>query len=148
MAAQARRHGRVLRGLDDEVIAALERHSWPGNVRELENAMERAVVLAREEHIRLQDLPPALRAAGAAPERAGWLTFPVGTPLHQVERRMIEATLRQCEGDRNLAAGLLGITARTIYRREAEWREEPGAGPRAAGDEPAAGSGSPGDAEG
>jgi DNA-binding NtrC family response regulator len=40
---------------------------------------------------------------------------------------MIEATLRACGGDRALAANLLGITARTIYRREAEWRgEEPG----------------------
>ena len=55
-------------------------------------------------------------------DAASWLTFAVGTPLHDVERRLIEATLRTCNGDRNLAASLLGITARTIYRREAEWR--------------------------
>jgi DNA-binding NtrC family response regulator len=49
------------------------------------------------------------------------IAFVVGTPLHVVERRMIEETLRSVHGDKSLAASLLGITARTIYRREAEW---------------------------
>ena len=48
----------------------------------------------------------------------------VGTPLKNIERRMIEETLRYCNGDKNLAASLMGITSRTIYRREAEWAEE------------------------
>ena len=51
-------------------------------------------------------------------------SFDVGTPLKVVERRMIEETLRYAGGDKNLAANLLGITARTIYRREAEWAAE------------------------
>jgi len=126
VAAHARRNQRVIRGIDEEAVAAMEHYAWPGNVRELENVMERAVVLAREEIIRLGDLPVHVRKEAAAwkeGESASWLTFPVGTPLNLVERRMIEATLRQCNGDRTLAAGLLGITARTIYRREAEWRE-------------------------
>jgi two-component system response regulator HydG len=50
----------------------------------------------------------------------------VGTPIKDIERIMIEATLRQTNGDKALAARLLGITARTIYRREAEWRDEEG----------------------
>jgi two-component system response regulator HydG len=50
------------------------------------------------------------------------LSFAVGTPLKAVERRMIEATLRHAGGDRSLAADLLGINPRTIYRREVEWR--------------------------
>ncbi|MFZ5477794.1 MAG: sigma-54-dependent transcriptional regulator [Myxococcota bacterium] len=123
VARHAARNGRVVRGIDPDALAALERHAWPGNVRELENAIERAVVLAREDTLRVTDLPPALRTQGS-PAESGWLTFQTGTPLHVVERRMIEATLRACNGDRNLAASLLGITARTIYRREAEWREE------------------------
>ena len=69
------------------------------------------------------DLPAPLREAGVAPTAGGWLTVALGTPLRDVERRMIETTLRNCGGDRDLAASLLGITARTIYRREAEWRE-------------------------
>ena len=55
------------------------------------------------------------------------LSFEVGTPLKVVERHMIEETLRYCNGDKNLAASLLGITARTIYRREADWNEDGGA---------------------
>lgn len=122
-AHHARRNSRAIRGIEPEALGALESWTWPGNVRELENAMERAVVLARDEVIRLTDLPAPLREAGAAPEAGGWLTVALGTPLRDVERRMIEATLRNCGGDRDLAASLLGITARTIYRREAEWRD-------------------------
>ncbi|MES2639139.1 MAG: sigma-54 dependent transcriptional regulator [Myxococcota bacterium] len=120
------RNGRVLRGLEPEALAALERHAWPGNVRELENAMERAAVLSREDVVRLGDLPPAIRAAASNINEVPRLIFTPGTPLRDVERRMIEATLRQCNGDRSLAANLLGITARTIYRREAEWRDPEG----------------------
>ena len=58
-----------------------------------------------------------------------FLTFEVGTPLKTVERRMIEETLRFTGGDKMLAASLLGITARTIYRREAEWSQEETATP-------------------
>ncbi len=124
-AAHAAKNGKAVRVFEEDAVAAMERYAWPGNVRELENAIERAVVLSRDETIRLADLPPALRKDGGAKEtETSWLTFSVGTPLRSVERRMIEATLRQCDGDRNLTANLLGITARTIYRREAEWRGE------------------------
>lgn len=126
LAQRARRHGRTIRGIDPEALAALEHHGWPGNVRELENAIERAVVLAREEWVRVADLPPVLRRAAPPAEGGAWITVEVGTPLAAVERRLIEATLRQCNGDRAVAARLLGITARTIYRREAEWREADG----------------------
>ncbi len=121
----ARRNGRSPKVLDADALGMLEHYRWPGNVRELENVMERAVVLSTRETIGTRDLPAAIRG-GDQPESAGWLTFAVGTPLRDVERRMIEATLRTCDGDRALAASLLGITARTIYRREAEWRgDEP-----------------------
>jgi transcriptional regulator with PAS, ATPase and Fis domain len=49
------------------------------------------------------------------------MSFEVGTPLKLIEREMIKETLRLCNDDKTLAASLLGITARTIYRREAEW---------------------------
>ena len=48
----------------------------------------------------------------------------VGTPLKQVEREMIEATLSMVDGDKAQAAALLGITQRTIYRKEAEWKDD------------------------
>ncbi len=109
-------------GITSAAMDALQAYGWPGNVRELENAMERAVVLCRNERIGIEDLPPAVRDARVTSSQQ--LCFDVGTPLKTVERRMIEETLKLCNGDKALAASLMGITARTIYRREAEWKDE------------------------
>jgi two-component system response regulator HydG len=57
------------------------------------------------------------------------LSFPVGTPLAEIEMRVIHETLRQTKGDKRLAAKLLGIATRTIYRRlegQDDGREEDG----------------------
>jgi two-component system response regulator HydG len=90
-------------------------YSWPGNVRELENVIERAVVLSRSEALTESDLPDAV--ALAAPSAATSLTFDVGTPLDEIELRVIRETLRHTKGDKSLAAQLLGISTRTIYRK-------------------------------
>lgn len=121
----ASKNHKEVRGFTAEAMDALCGYGWPGNVRELENAIERAVVLCRGEEIGVHDLPPALRSARSVSR----LTFEVGTPLKTVERRMIQETLRATGGDKTLAANLLGITARTIYRREAEWSAEDGEEP-------------------
>jgi two-component system response regulator HydG len=119
----SRKNAKEVRAFTPEALDALCGWSWPGNVRELENAVERAVVLCRDDRIGIGDLPPALRKIDGGRKR---VAFEVGTPLKFVERRMIEETLRYCNGDKNLAASLMGTTARTIYRREAEWAEEDG----------------------
>ncbi len=108
-------------GFTAEAQEALVGYAWPGNVRELENALERAVVLCRQEVVDLAQLPPAVRQGQGSRKL---MTFSVGTSLKEVERRLIEETLRYAAGDKSLAATLLGITARTIYRREAEWRAD------------------------
>jgi two-component system response regulator HydG len=57
----------------------------------------------------------------AQAERRGTdLTFSLGTPLEEIERRVIKVTLEHTKGDKQLAAQLLGISARTIYRKLAE----------------------------
>jgi len=117
----SRKNAKELRGISTDGLEAMMAWRWPGNVRELENAIERAVVLCRGEQIDVVDLPPALREGKGSRKR---LSFEVGTPLKYVERRMIEETLRLCGGDKTVAATLMGITARTIYRREAEWAED------------------------
>jgi two-component system response regulator HydG len=116
---QSQRHSREVQGLAPEALDALQAWHWPGNVRELQNALERAVVLSRGERISVQDLPPAVAQQSEAPAQ---LLFEVGTPLRDMERRMIEATLKRVQGDKARAARLLGTTTRTLYRREAEWR--------------------------
>ena len=101
-----------------EVLARLSDYPWPGNVRELENVIERAVVLCRGERLSVDDLPDFI---GEAMETApSTLTFSVGTPLDEVERRLIRETLRHARGDKSIAAQLLGISTRTIYRKLGE----------------------------
>jgi two-component system response regulator HydG len=101
-----------------EVLQVLVDYSWPGNVRELENVIERAAVLCRGDTLGVEDLPDVVRQGdGGEPST---LTFSVGTPLDEVERRLLRETLRHARGDKSLAAQLLGISTRTIYRKLGE----------------------------
>ncbi len=90
-------------------------YAWPGNVRELENVIERGVVLARKDNLTEQDLPDAI--VHAAPPEPTALTFGIGTTLEEIELRVIRETLRHAKGDKSVAAQLLGISTRTIYRK-------------------------------
>ncbi len=115
----AEKNRKPVRGLSEEAMDALSSWRWPGNIRELENTIERAVVLSRSDVLGLADLPPELQPEGAgAPRR---MVFSIGTPLKEIEDTAIRETLRSTAGDKRLAAHLLGITARTIYRRLEEW---------------------------
>ncbi|MFB3819540.1 MAG: sigma-54-dependent transcriptional regulator [Candidatus Methylomirabilales bacterium] len=110
----AAKNGKAVEGFTEEAMDLLQSYAWPGNVRELENVIERAVVLTRGSMISPADLPETLAGADAA---ARQLVISIGTPLDEVEDRLIEETLRYTKGDKALAAKLLGIATRTIYRR-------------------------------
>jgi two-component system response regulator HydG len=120
----ARRNGKILEGFDPEVLALFQRHDWPGNIRELQNVVERGVILSRGPLVSAEDLPERLlgpravdaASAGATADR-GEIMVPFGTPLAEVERRYVEETVRRLSGNKNLAADLLGVNLRTIYRR-------------------------------
>jgi two-component system, NtrC family, response regulator HydG len=114
-------HGRRVTGFTPAAMAALEAAPWPGNVRELLHAVERAVILARGERVDVGDLPEGLRgtspAVGPSSGTPASLIIPPGTPMDEVERLVIRETLRQTRGDKTLAAQILGIAPRTIYRK-------------------------------
>ena len=111
------KNGKHIVGLSRRALELLQGYVWPGNVRELENSIERAVVLSRSPTIGEDDLPREVRTQTAFEPGARVLSFPVGTPLEQVERLLIHETLRHTRGDKKLAAQLLGIATRTIYRK-------------------------------
>jgi two-component system response regulator HydG len=130
IARASARNGKAVRGLTRAAVQALETYPWPGNVRELENALERAVVLSRGAELDVDDLPEAVRrasalraagAAGAVPPALALdgrtLSVALGTTMEEIELRVIRETLRHTRGDKNLAAQLLGIATRTIYRK-------------------------------
>jgi two-component system, NtrC family, response regulator HydG len=120
----AARNNRTLSGFSRAAADAMSRYDWPGNVRELENAVERAVVLSRGSALELDDLPSEVRGGGMQGDGRS-LSFAVGTPLEEIERRVIHATLAHVGGDKRLCAQLLGIATRTIYRRLEEERTDP-----------------------
>jgi two-component system response regulator HydG len=116
------RNGRQMMGLSRAAADALLRCDWHGNVRELENTIERAVVLTRGAVIEIDDLPPEVRSGTGNAIDGKSMTFAVGTPLAEIEQRVIHATLAHVGGDKKLCAQLLGIATRTIYRRLEEER--------------------------
>ena len=113
LAASAKRFGKKVPALTPEAANLLLRYAWPGNVRELENALERAVALARSDRIGVDDLPPEI---GTAMPPAGLIGEEVRT-LAEIERDYITAALRASGGNRAKAAERLGIGVATLYRK-------------------------------
>ncbi len=111
----AARHGVPRGALAPEALAVLERHDWPGNVRELRNVLERAVVVRAGAPIRPDDLALHRGGAPVAPPQA-----PSGEPpldRDAREREAVVEALRRADGNRELAARMLGISVRTLYYR-------------------------------
>jgi len=99
-------------------LATLTQHTWPGNVRELKNAVERAFIMADD----LLDLTPLVSASVAtqvatpvASEHD--LLIRVGSRIADVERLLIEATLRQFQGNKRRTAAVLGCSLKTLYNK-------------------------------
>jgi two-component system response regulator HydG len=120
----AEKNGKTISGCSRQAIELLSHYAWPGNVRELENAVERAIVLSRESIISEDDLPREIRDHEVLGASARSLNFTIGTRLDEIEMRVIRETLRETRGDKRLAAKLLGIATRTIYRRLESQGEE------------------------
>jgi len=97
--------------LSEAAVKALVEHDWPGNVRELQNAMERAIVTGRG-HVLTGEEFDFMRTRESAAER--W-TPPTDQTLAEVERRVIEATLRRTGGNIKETASILAIDRSTLY---------------------------------
>jgi two-component system response regulator HydG len=109
------KNGRKLEAFSNEAIARLESYAWPGNVRELENLVERSVLLARKDRIDAEDLPEEVMGVKRPPRDA--ILELVGTPLADIEDRLLDETLRITGGNKTQAADLLGIDVRTVARK-------------------------------
>lgn len=112
--------------ISGEVIESLEAYSWPGNVRELRNVLERAVILSGGEPVEREHI----LIPGEGPEPAGdGLAALIGMKsLEEIERSLIELALEKTGGNKSKAAGLLGITRRTLYSRMEKYGSGKGGG--------------------
>jgi two-component system response regulator HydG len=113
----AKREGKPIGGLAPPAIEKLLAYSWPGNVRELENCLERAVTMARHDHILVADLPEKIRdykvahIIGATTDPADLVT------MEEIERRYISRVMELVGGNKSQAAKVLGFDRKTLYRR-------------------------------
>ncbi len=113
LADAALRMKRKISGLAPGGADQLLRYAWPGNVRELENAMERAVALARGSRVEMEDLPEEVRHAVPIPAVTG------GTvrPLDEIEKEYILSALELNGGNQTHTAEQLHIGSATLYRK-------------------------------
>ncbi len=130
--------GKSFVGFDPDVARIFRSRPWPGNVRQLLNVIRNIVVLHEGRLVLPGMLPadialipgyePQGRGAGAM---AGWsapklttkdrVTALVGTPLAEVERELIEATIEFCDGSIPRAARMLEVSPSTLYRKLESW---------------------------
>jgi DNA-binding NtrC family response regulator len=106
------------RSISEEALKLMFKYDWPGNVRELENAIERAVILAKKPLITPADLPRSLREFFAQ-ERARLkpLSGPLREALEEPEKGIILNVLKQVNWNRKKAAELLNINRTTLYNK-------------------------------
>jgi len=100
-----------------EAFQKLLDYSWPGNVRELQNAIEYAVVLARQNMIGTKELPRELQLPVALQQIGGSVPAQGVQSLDDMERVTILQALAQCHGNKKKAAELLGIQRPTLYNK-------------------------------
>jgi DNA-binding NtrC family response regulator len=110
-------HGRPAAQLSDASRGMLAAYDWPGNVRELRNALERAVVFSRAELLGPEDFPENVRAgATGIPGAAAGLRS-----LEDVEKDVIAATLEATHYAIGEAAGILGISRKTLLEKRKKY---------------------------
>ncbi len=113
----AARSGRQVTRIGRLVAEKLTDYDWPGNVRELENCMERAVALARFDEITVEDLPEKVRQFQPT-EFQNMSSNPLELPsMEEVEERHIRRVLTAVGGNKTLAAKVLKLDRRTLYRK-------------------------------
>ena len=114
----AKRHGKSVKNISPAVTRKFFAYDWPGNVRQLRNAVETMVVLDLDGILDVDDLPPELAdVEGERLEGDAGPVHLVGRPMSEIERWAIEETLKLTNGNREEAARILGIGARTLYRK-------------------------------
>ncbi len=111
------------RTLSDDALKVLLAYDWPGNVRELENCLEQACAMNSGPIIHITDLPGAIRGEN------GHLTIHAESSvkivsISELERSTILNTITQLNGDKLMAARLLGIGKTTLYRKLKEYHSQ------------------------
>jgi DNA-binding NtrC family response regulator len=102
-------------GISKEAMDALSRYDWPGNIRELENVLERAIALTSNKVLLRGDIPVGHGRQAAEDDPDGFAPKNLVT-LQELKLSYIEQILKHTDGNQNMAADILGIDRKTLYR--------------------------------
>jgi len=116
-----RRRNKEVVQISVAAMDSLLQHDWPGNVRELSNAIERAVVLAEGQEI----LPDHLLHHGVVRQYTVKTSPEHVVALSESERMHIEKALQESRGNKSLAARMLGIDRKTLWRKLRQYNRQP-----------------------
>ena len=112
--------GKIINGIDNKAMSYLIGHAWTkGNVRELSNVIERAVILCDGEHIQADDLPYDIVGVERSQP-----SLDLKTAVQKFERGHIDTVLDSVNGNREMAAEVLGISVATLYRHLARFESD------------------------
>lgn len=114
----ATQHHREAKDVSREAMRLLRLYGWPGNIRQLRNLMERLVVTVKDPMIQPEHLPEEIQASK---EDAHTMVVTLGTSLDQLEREVIQRTLKEITNHREKAAKLLGISLRALQYKIKEY---------------------------
>lgn len=127
LAKYASGYGKAIGGISPDALDLLCKYAWPGNVRELENAIQRAIVLTDENCISPANLPEAVRRSSpaAVADAPQWGSFE--DQLREYKIKLALDAVRECHGNKTLAAQSLNISRTYLHRLIREDADEPGA---------------------
>lgn len=106
----SRKYKKEIEGFSGEAQQLLKQYHWPGNVRELQHVIERAVILSEAGELQYDDFMLRLPVSASQDKEEKF-------NLEELEKNTIREVLRHCSGNMTQAAGLLGITRTSLYRR-------------------------------
>lgn len=118
-----RRLGLQIKTVHSDCLQRLMGYNWPGNVRELENVMERSMVLAEEETLTTEILPPELlrQSTLSGEDLFFWDEFSIKTNSKKLERQLIAKALDETKGNKTKAASLLEISLPALLYKIKEY---------------------------
>jgi two-component system response regulator HydG len=114
-----RTHGKNVESISPEAVRKLTNYNWPGNIRELKSVIDLMVVTTEGTRLEIEDLPDEIRGSSDIVLASGMNT--AGLTMEQMERIHIANTLKLTNGNREKTAKMLGIGARTLYRKLREY---------------------------
>lgn len=109
-----------IKGFDNRAKSAMLKYDWPGNIRELENCVESAVVMCNGEEIKIDDLPLSIQNKSSDK----MIEIPLGMPIEEAEKILIQENLAACNGNKSKAAQILGIGRKTLLRKIGDTKDD------------------------